>query len=77
MELSEVGRYAEILPLLKKFLEEEAKDEENKINEACKKKGAYDKKTAESIRNYLKKEKGKLVREYHCEICNFWHLTHK
>ena len=72
----EIGKYAEMLPLLKKILEEEQKIEDDKIDAACLKKGIYDKKTAETLRNALRK-KGRIVREYHCEICNFWHLTHK
>jgi hypothetical protein len=72
----EVGKYAEMLPLLKKILDEQQKVEDDKINEACRKKGMYDKKTAETIRNSLRK-RGHLVREYPCDICNWWHLTHK
>ncbi|MBP7250630.1 MAG: hypothetical protein KA986_00445 [Aliarcobacter sp.] len=78
-EESVIGKYTEILPLLKKILEDEEKIKENekyKIDASCKNKGLYYKKSVETIRNFLNK-KGQRVREYHCDLCNYWHLTHK
>lgn len=75
---TEVGKYAAILPLLQKLKEgEKLKEEEvqNKIAKSCINKGCYSKKEARTIKNSLRKE-GKMLREYHCPKCNFWHLTH-
>lgn len=75
---TEVGKYAPILPLLQKLKEgEKSKEEEieNKIAKSCINKGCYSKKEARTIKNSLRKE-GKMLREYHCPKCNFWHLTH-
>lgn len=79
MNTIEVGKYAEILPLLQKLKEEEKEKEEeieNKIAKSCIKKGSYSKKEAKTIKNSLHKE-GTILREYYCPKCNYWHLTHK
>ena len=75
---TEVGKYAAILPLLQKLNEgKKSKGEqaENKLAKSCTNKGRYSKKEARTIKNSLRKE-GKMLREYHCPKCNFWHLTH-
>lgn len=75
----EVGKYAEILPLLNKIREgekEKEQEEKEKNIKACLKKGCYSKKIAQTIKNLLFK-KGRKVRIYQCDQCNFWHLTHK
>ena len=41
-----------------------------------KKKISYDKKTAQTKKNIMKK-KGKELRIYHCPACNMFHLTHE
>jgi hypothetical protein len=76
----EVGKYTAILPLLQKLKEEEkAKEieEEYKEYKKCLNKGCYSKKVAQTIRNLLFRKKGRKVRIYQCDQCNFWHLTHK
>lgn len=38
----------------------------------------FDKKSAQTKRNWLmKKGREDLLRIYHCEFCNAWHLTHQ
>lgn len=75
---TEVGKYAPILPLLKKLKEEEKVkeiEEEEKEYKKCLKKGQYSKKIAQTIKNSLRRE-GRIVRMYHCPLCNYWHVTH-
>lgn len=75
----EVGKYAPMLPLLQKLVDEEKLKEEEKIKELlrrCEQKGQYSKKDAQTIVNHLKKQ-GRQIRKYHCPFCNLWHITHK
>lgn len=75
----ELGSFAGILPLLKKldegkifkleYLEEET-------FRKCKGKVCFRKKEAETRRNELRHQ-GIWMREYRCERCDYWHLTHK
>ena len=42
----------------------------------CSEKYGYSKKDAETKRNFIKKERGILLRIYPCPICGKYHLTH-
>lgn len=42
----------------------------------CKGKPMYDKKTARTAVNKRFKDDHVRLRIYHCNRCNFWHLTH-
>jgi hypothetical protein len=43
----------------------------------CRGKFCFTKKSAETTKNKLFKIKGHVVRIYQCNLCNYWHLTHK
>lgn len=46
------------------------------MNEPCGK-VCFDKKTAQTKKNYLEKHNGKRLRIYQCPLCDYaWHLTH-
>ena len=68
-----------ILPLLLKVREDEVERndyEKDFLNRSCGNKKDFSKKEAETRRNELNRE-GKRVREYECDKCKKWHLTHK
>lgn len=75
----EVGKYAPLIPLLEKIRQEEKRKKElvsSYFERVCINKTCYSKKEAQTKRNELNR-KGKRVRVYQCQICDYWHLTHK
>ncbi len=46
-----------------------------KVRESCKSKKPYDKKGAQTIRNFLYQKEHKELKIYPCPICKKWHLT--
>lgn len=77
---NKLGKYAGLLPLLKILIGKEKKSqalEEKSFEERCENKTHFSKKDAETIRNISRKSRGVLLRVYHCQECNSWHLTHK
>ena len=48
---------------------------ENIKNKKCFNKKCYNKNGAQQMVNLKKKRQGVKLRIYHCELCNFWHLS--
>lgn len=68
-----------LLPLLSYLRErkkEEHESEHNFFERSCKNKVHFSKKEAQTRRNELRRQ-GIKVREYECDKCNTWHLTHQ
>ena len=50
---------------------------EDWVTRQCEGKQGYDKKTALTKQNVLKREHGRIVRVYKCKICPWFHFTHQ
>ncbi len=57
--------------------ENEEEREKERIKRCCLRKIAYSKKGAQTEINFLHDEGETNLRKYQCNVCNFWHLTHK